>query len=214
MDTSYHPDAMEIDEGRGRVWNYLECIVVERTLHSLLQRADQEILFNQIAIIAPYRKQCEEIESYIRSTPRFRSRTGRQLWQNLNIHISTVDSMQGSERDIVIVSLTRANRYQDVGFSINPKRLNVSVSRARKLNIIICNRNTFESRSEHLTYIFNACRARRHGSELVNIREKCANEDPGEVRFMYCEARADMHDSMGGNFVMTDKTIFDISTLY
>jgi Cdc6-like AAA superfamily ATPase len=57
--------------------------------------------------------------------------------------LSTIDTFQGEERDIVIASLTRSNSSGDIGFMIAPERLNVLLSRARKALIIIGNSATF-----------------------------------------------------------------------
>ena len=59
------------------------------------------------------------------------------------IRLSTVDTYQGEESDIVIASLTRSNSSGDIGFMIAPERLNVLLSRARKALIIIGNSATF-----------------------------------------------------------------------
>ncbi|KAF5346146.1 hypothetical protein D9758_009987 [Tetrapyrgos nigripes] len=50
---------------------------------------------------------------------------------------------QGEESDIVIVSLTRSNSSNDIGFMASPERLNVLLSRARNALIMIGNSDTF-----------------------------------------------------------------------
>lgn len=59
----------------------------------------------------------------------------RDAW--LIDNIATVDSFQGQERDVVIVSLTRSNPDGAVGFLTDLKRLNVTLSRARQQLVII-----------------------------------------------------------------------------
>ncbi|KAL0261728.1 hypothetical protein SLS55_003158 [Diplodia seriata] len=61
------------------------------------------------------------------------------------IRLSTIDNYQGEEKDIVIASLTRANKSGDIGFMSSPERLNVLLSRARNGLILIGNSNTFLS---------------------------------------------------------------------
>jgi hypothetical protein len=53
------------------------------------------------------------------------------------------DNYQGEESDIVLVSLTRSNKFGDIGFISAPKRLNVLFSRARDRLIMISNSETF-----------------------------------------------------------------------
>lgn len=57
--------------------------------------------------------------------------------------ISTVDDFQGDERDIIILSMVRNPRRRtgNYDFVKKPERINVALSRARKMLIIIGNRN-------------------------------------------------------------------------
>ncbi|KAF5345153.1 hypothetical protein D9758_009721 [Tetrapyrgos nigripes] len=54
-----------------------------------------------------------------------------------------IDNYQGEESDIVIISLTRSNTSNDIGFLASPERLNVLLSRARNALIMIGNSDTF-----------------------------------------------------------------------
>lgn len=67
------------------------------------------------------------------------------------LKINTVDRFQGMERNIVIVSTVRAQRRsgstqpnRDSGFAKSPNRLNVALSRARRLLIVVGDRRFFE----------------------------------------------------------------------
>lgn len=53
------------------------------------------------------------------------------------------DNYQGEESDIVVVSLTRSNKNNDIGFMFSPERVNVLLSRARNGLIMIGNTHTF-----------------------------------------------------------------------
>jgi superfamily I DNA and/or RNA helicase len=59
--------------------------------------------------------------------------------------VNTVDQFQGSERDIIIVSLTRTDNKLTGEFIKDYRRINVAMSRARKLLIIIGRGETFDS---------------------------------------------------------------------
>ncbi|KAK0214970.1 P-loop containing nucleoside triphosphate hydrolase protein [Armillaria fumosa] len=59
------------------------------------------------------------------------------------LRMATIDNYQGEESDIVIVSLTRSNPDNDIGFMFAPERLNVLLSRARNSLIMIGNSDTF-----------------------------------------------------------------------
>ncbi|ESZ94905.1 NFX1-type zinc finger-containing protein 1 [Sclerotinia borealis F-4128] len=60
-----------------------------------------------------------------------------------SLRISTVDNYQGEESDIVLISMTRSNSNNDIGFLSQPQRLNVLVSRARNGLIMVGNSETF-----------------------------------------------------------------------
>lgn len=55
---------------------------------------------------------------------------------SLNIVIHTVDSFQGSEADIVILSVTASDAVRSKEFIANPNRLNVALSRAKSHLVI------------------------------------------------------------------------------
>ncbi|KAL4812011.1 P-loop containing nucleoside triphosphate hydrolase protein [Aspergillus spinulosporus] len=59
------------------------------------------------------------------------------------IKLSTIDNYQGEESDIVIATLTRSNKDGNIGFMSAPQRLNVLLSRARDVLIMIGNSKTF-----------------------------------------------------------------------
>ncbi|KAK1144124.1 hypothetical protein N8T08_005786 [Aspergillus melleus] len=61
------------------------------------------------------------------------------------IKLSTIDNYQGEESDIVVATLTRSNENGDIGFMTAPQRLNVLLSRARDILIMIGNIETFAS---------------------------------------------------------------------
>ncbi|KAF8578762.1 P-loop containing nucleoside triphosphate hydrolase protein [Ramaria rubella] len=59
------------------------------------------------------------------------------------LRLATIDNYQGEESDIVIVSLTRSNATNDIGFMYAPERLTVLLSRARNALIMLGNAHTF-----------------------------------------------------------------------
>merc|ERR1712190_476043 len=59
----------------------------------------------------------------------------------LGVH--TVDSFQGSEADVVLLSFVRANPRGCIGFLSDFRRLNVALSRAKFHLLILANVRTF-----------------------------------------------------------------------
>ena len=58
-------------------------------------------------------------------------------WTNLLIEIATVDSFQGRECDAIIYSTVRSNSQRRIGFLRDQRRINVALSRARDLLVIV-----------------------------------------------------------------------------
>eukprot|EP00392_Amoebophrya_sp_AT5.2_P009279 g9307.t1 len=59
-----------------------------------------------------------------------------------NIPVNTVDSYQGREADIILLSLVRSNELAEVGFLADFRRLNVAVTRAKKHCCVFGNSET------------------------------------------------------------------------
>lgn len=66
-----------------------------------------------------------------------------KLDPSLSYRINVVDKFQGMERNIVIISTVRSNNEgaKGLGFTSDPRRINVGFSRAKSLLIIVGNRS-------------------------------------------------------------------------
>jgi hypothetical protein len=73
------------------------------------------------------------------------------------IEVETVDAFEGREQDVVVVSLVRANQRASAGFLAVEERLNVAVSRARRLLILVGDTSTL--RKGRLGDLVDAVRA-------------------------------------------------------
>ena len=83
--------------------------------------ATENFVLNELAIISPYAGQVSATKNNLQS----------------GIRISTVDSFQGQEKEIIIVSLVRSNDDGDIGFLKDYRRMNVAITRAKnKLYVI------------------------------------------------------------------------------
>jgi len=94
--------------------------IVERLLDAGVRAED-------IAVISPYDDQVALI---------------RMMLQVEGLEIKTVDGFQGREKEVVIVSFVRSNKFGDIGFLSDLRRLNVSITRAKRKLILIGNSQT------------------------------------------------------------------------
>ena len=158
-------DSPEMLDGTSRV-NYGEVEVIGKlldrfasssTFSRYLDKFDKEE-DKQIGIISFYGKQIKQIRALAK------------LHKDIPIRVSTVDRFQGMERNIIIVSMVRSHVIQahkddapnyarfrkygypeqySLGFAQSPNRLNVALSRAKRLLVIVGNEKHF---SQHPIY--------------------------------------------------------------
>jgi len=86
-----------------------------------------------LGIISPYKEQV----LYIKETV-----TQSDLLSSMNITVQTIDGFQGQERDIIYISLVRSNDDSEIGFLTDYRRMNVAMTRAKKMLVIIGDSST------------------------------------------------------------------------
>jgi hypothetical protein len=106
-----------------------------------------------LAVLAPYRRQVERLK---REVDVLKIRGGLTNFQSFNDDdddfCGTVDSSQGSEADLVIVSLVRNNARTGVpalGFLRDSRRMNVLLSRARQQLVVVGSLEFLRESSRH-----------------------------------------------------------------
>jgi len=97
--------------------------VAERLLNRGIRPED-------IAVISPYDDQVAHI---------------KRMLHVEGLEIKTVDGFQGREKEVVIVSFVRSNKSGTIGFLNDLRRLNVSITRAKRKLVLIGDSNTLES---------------------------------------------------------------------
>ena len=130
---------LENNTSKGGVSNEEEVELLSSLLHELvsseltieqLKEWDKNDSTPPIGIITGYRKQVELLEHRLETSS---WATGiREL-----IKIDTIDSYQGSENRIILLSLVRHNSDNKTGFMSDNSRVNVALSRAKERLMII-----------------------------------------------------------------------------
>ncbi len=88
-----------------------------------------------VGIISPYRAQVQYLRHLLKKREYFKP------FRSL-ISVNTVDGFQGQERDIILISLVRANDEGQIGFLRDLRRMNVAITRARMKLIILGDAST------------------------------------------------------------------------
>jgi superfamily I DNA and/or RNA helicase len=97
---------------------------------------EQDLRPETTVILSPYNAQLGLLKTEL---PHFRS--------------STIDAIQGQEEETVVISLTRSNPDQEIGFLKDYRRTNVAISRAKTRCIIVGDSSTLASDPFYLELI-------------------------------------------------------------
>ncbi|XP_053606513.1 uncharacterized protein Setx [Plodia interpunctella] len=138
------------DKGQAvRGENEMEAWGVSRVAAALSAALRRAALPPGVAVITPYQAQRDTIR--------------RKLWQlqdsakdnASSVEVNTVDSFQGQERDVVIVSLARSH---GLGFVADAGRMNVLLTRARHALIVCLNPRAVQNNPQWRTLLEDAQR--------------------------------------------------------
>jgi senataxin len=111
-----------------------------------------------VGVITPYKRQVATIlqqcmlltgkstaansSSESSSSSSSSSSDGNLVIGPLQVDVRSVDGFQRQERDVIIFSAVRANKFSStraMGFTADARRLNVALTRARNMLIVVCN---------------------------------------------------------------------------
>ncbi|KAK3275548.1 hypothetical protein CYMTET_16330 [Cymbomonas tetramitiformis] len=80
---------------------------------------------SDIAIITPYSAQVALLRKYM-----------KEVKDGVDVEVESVDAFQGREKDVILVSTVRCNNRRIIGFVADERRMNVLLTRARRLLIV------------------------------------------------------------------------------
>ena len=121
-----------VGETFGRI-NKDEANLLLQELKSYITRiGSNRILEERIdfVIISPYRAQVQYLRNKIKTDASLKP------YRSL-LTVNTVDGFQGQERDVIFISLVRANEEGQIGFLNDLRRMNVAITRARMKLVIL-----------------------------------------------------------------------------
>lgn len=139
IDTPAEPeyDEQEAGDGMSRQ-NPAEARLTVDTLKAYLERIGTQRILDErldVGLISPYQGQVRLLRQLIKRD---------SWWKPFRrfISINTVDGFQGQERDIIMISMVRANSEGQVGFLRDLRRMNVAITRARMKLILVGHKAT------------------------------------------------------------------------
>ena len=121
-----------VGESFGRI-NKQEANLLLQELEAYISRIGKARILDEsidFGLISPYKAQVQYLRSKIRGSSFLRP------FRSL-ITVNTVDGFQGQERDVVFISLVRANEDGQIGFLNDLRRMNVAITRARMKLVIL-----------------------------------------------------------------------------
>ena len=121
-----------VGENYGRI-NKAEAELSVSQLKTYITKIGRERFLEEridVGLISPYKAQVQYLRQLLKRDPFFKP------YRSL-ITVNTVDGFQGQERDVILISLVRANEDGQIGFLSDLRRMNVAITRARMKLIIL-----------------------------------------------------------------------------
>lgn len=156
----------------GRI-NKAEARLTLTALQQYVKRIGRQRLIEEhvnFGIISPYKAQIQYLRSLLKKDAFLRP-------IRKSITINTVDAFQGQERDVILVSLVRANEAGEIGFLRDLRRMNVAITRAR-MKLIILGASTTLCRHEFYKKLYESCTKRKIWSEEQSSIDSMSSNDP------------------------------------
>ena len=132
----------QLSESQSRI-NKKEAELLVEQLQAYIEKISKERVLDEsidFGLISPYKSQVQYIRGLIKRNSFFKP--FRKL-----ITVHTVDGFQGQERDVIMISLVRANDQGNIGFLNDLRRMNVAITRARMKLIILGDASTLTKHS-------------------------------------------------------------------
>lgn len=126
-----------VGESYGRI-NKAEAELSVAQLKNYITKIGRERFLEEridVGLISPYKAQVQYLRQLLKKDSFFKPY--RPL-----ITVNTVDGFQGQERDVIIISLVRANEEGQIGFLNDLRRMNVAITRARMKLIVLGDAST------------------------------------------------------------------------
>lgn len=145
--TGFEEKVQKGNEGAMSRFNPEEALLIREVLLRLHKSFPDNSDMPSLGVLSPYREQVNVLEQMFRDDEAFTAmlatKVGRHKLEDIapvsqgNMVVNTIDGFQGQERDVICISLVRSNAKGEIGFLSDYRRMNVAMTRARKLLIVV-----------------------------------------------------------------------------
>ena len=126
-DSTGHEESVEGEDGQRAIFNMVELTIVDAVVGTFLAGG---VGAADVGVISPYAGQVCALKSKWKASPKER------------VEVATLDSYQGREKSVIVVTLVRSNESGKTGFLDDPFRQNVALTRAMNGMVVICDCRT------------------------------------------------------------------------
>ncbi|GFH26742.1 AAA domain-containing protein, partial [Haematococcus lacustris] len=116
---------MEAGDSGKSYTNEGQATLVARIVTSLVK--DHDVQPSSIGCISFYAAQVSLIKSLLHQPNE----------GTMAVQVASVDGFQGQEKDVIVISTVRSNSGGNIGFLKDPRRLNVAITRAKRLLVVV-----------------------------------------------------------------------------
>ena len=176
-------------------FNPEEVVFVVDYIEAILSSPQFKVQAKEIGVISPYQKQVEKVKQLLHSR---QQKNPTVLMKDVLVGVAEL--FQGQERRVIIITTVRSEpdylkadfRYK-LGFLKNPKRFNVSITRAKALMIVVGNPKLLSTDPHWKTFIQFVQDKGGYTGVKFNTNERMDNEDELDVELMHIELKLKKH---------------------
>lgn len=136
--------------------------LAERTAREVLRVLSRGVPASDVAVITPYLAQVRRLRELLRDAC------------NAGLEVGSVDGFQGREKEVVVVDLVRSNDDGEIGFLADTRRMNVAITRARSLLLVLGDSATLQANGYYQAFMDAAERDGAHLSAWSDEAEPLA----------------------------------------
>jgi hypothetical protein len=165
LDTAGCAAAAEDRSGGGSVANAGEARIVCALLEALFRQYPDELCgAGKVAVLTPYKRQVAVVRRELGAS---------RVLLGADVEVSTIDGIQGREKQLVVLSTVRggSSSLSGIGFVKDERRMNVALTRARLSLIVVGNAASLAQGSRHWASLVRHCELTNSIQQVKSPRE-------------------------------------------